>query len=392
MVLFAEKPELMSDYRTEPLLRPDLQAHIYSADLLNNVRNLRTFCPARTKFCATVKANAYGHGIDEIVGILKNHVDAFAVATFYEAMHIEPIAGGKPILILEPVNPTYSPEQIQLCARHGFDCELSSEEGLSYVDSVLGGTSLKLGLHLNVETGMGRCGLDETICGRVFDKMADCPNVRLAGVMTHFATADDEDLTFAYEQLSRFERFLNAYLLKGRSDVTIHACNSAGALKIPQAHYDMVRCGISMYGYYSRPMKNPPVSLTPVLKLQAPITQLNSIPAGCPVGYGRSFVTSRPTTAAIVYLGYADGYRRCFSNRAKMKIGQAVVPVIGRVCMDQVILDVTDIPDTTLGQMVTVIDNQHDSPCGVYSLAELADTICYEMLTMIHAHVSRIVH
>ena len=148
----------------------------------------------------------------------------------------------------------------------------------------------------------------------------------------------------------------------------IHACNSAGTLKIPQAHYDMVRCGISMYGYYSRPMKNPPVPLTPILKLQAPITQIKSIP-GRPSGQLRPVIYSARgiRLAAIVYMGYADGYRRCFSNRAKMKIGQVVVPVIGRVCMDQVILDVTDVPNVTLGQMVTVIDNQHDSPCGAYS-------------------------
>jgi len=382
----------MKRYRAEPLIRPDLQAHIYSADLLTNVRNLRTFCPARTKFCAAVKANAYGHGIGEIVGILKNHVDAFAVATFYEAMHIEPIAGGKPILILEPVNPSYTAEQITLCARYGFHCELSSLEGLEYVNSVLKNSSLRIPLHLNVETGMGRCGLEEKICQTVLERLPDSPNVMLAGVMTHFATADEEDLSYAYEQLLRFEKFLERHRLKGRNDILIHACNSAGTLKIPQAHYDMVRCGISMYGYYSRPMKNPPVPLTPVLKLQAPITQIKTVPAGQSVGYGRSFVTTRDTVAAIIYLGYADGYRRCFSNRAKMKIGEAVVPVIGRVCMDQVILDVTDVPNAALGQMVTVIDNRHDSPCGAYGLAQLADTICYEILTMIHAHVSRIVH
>lgn len=376
----------------QQLIRPDLQAHIYSDQLLTNVRNLRTFCPARTRFCAVVKANGYGHGISEVVMILKNYVDAFAVATFYEALHIKNLVGDKPILILEPVNPAYTREQIVLCAQHGFHCELSSLEGVCYSHDVLKDTSMRLHLHLNVETGMGRCGLEEEQCRKLLDKLADCPNLKLAGVMTHFATADEEDLSYAYEQLFRFERFLAAQQLKNRDGVIIHACNSAGTLKIPQAHYDMVRCGVSMYGYYSRPMQNPPVPLTPVLKLQAPIMQIKNIPAGHPVSYGRSFVTQRDTTAAIVYIGYADGYRRCFSNCAKMKIGNAVVPVIGRVCMDQVILDVTNVPGIQLGQLVTVLDNQHDSPCGAYALSELANTICYEMLTMIHAHVKRIVH
>lgn len=378
--------------RSQQLIRPDLQAHIYSDQLLANVRNLRTFCPARTQFCAVVKANGYGHGIGEVVGILKNYVDAFAVATFYEALHIAPMAGGRPILILEPVNPAYTREQITLCAAHGFHCELSSAEGVAYAHDVLKDTEMRLSLHLNVETGMGRCGLDEMECRIVLEQLNACPNLRLAGVMTHFATADEDDLSFAYEQLFRFERFLAECQLKNRPGVTVHACNSAGTLKIPQAHYDMVRCGVSMYGYYSRPMKNPPVPLTPALKLQAPIMQLKTIPAGHPVSYGRSYVPNRDTRAAIVYIGYADGYRRCFSNAAKMKIGSAAVPVIGRVCMDQVILDVTDVPEVKLGDMVTVLDNQHDSPCGAYALAELADTICYEILTMIHAHVKRIVH
>ncbi len=382
----------METSHLQPLIRPDLQAHIYSDQLLTNVRNLRTFCPARTRFCAVVKANGYGHGIGEVVGILKNYVDAFAVATFYEALHISPMVGNRPILILEPVNPAYTREQITLCARHGFHCELSSLDGIEYVNDVLKGTEMRLPLHLNVETGMGRCGLEEEPCRIVLERLNDCPNIQLAGVMTHFATADEEDLSYAYEQLFRFERFLAAHQLKNRPGVVIHACNSAGTLKIPQAHYDMVRCGVSMYGYYSRPMKNPPVPLTPAMKLQAPIMQIKSIPAGHPVSYGRSFIPQRNTLAAIVYIGYADGYLRCFSNRAKMKIGSIAVPVIGRVCMDQAILDVTDVPEVKLGQMVTVIDNQHDSPCGAYALAELANTICYEILTLIHAHVKRIVH
>ena len=382
----------MDTSRSHQLIRPDLQAHIYSDQLLANVRNLRTFCPARTQFCAVVKANGYGHGIGEIVGILKNYVDAFAVATFYEALHIAPMVKDRPILILEPVNPAYTHEQILLCAQHKFHCELSSVEGVAYAHDVLKDTKLTLPLHLNVETGMGRCGLDEEQCRTVLERLSNCPNLRLAGVMTHFATADEDDLSYAYEQLFRFEQFLAEHQLKNRPGVIVHACNSAGTLKIPQAHYDMVRCGVSMYGYYSRPMKNPPVPLTPAMKLQAPIMQLKTIPAGHPVSYGRSYVPKRDTRAAIVYIGYADGYRRCFSNIAKMKVGDAAVPVIGRVCMDQVILDVTDVSDVKLGQMVTVLDNQHDSPCGAYALAELAETICYEILTMIHAHVKRIVH
>ncbi|NLW84220.1 MAG: alanine racemase [Phycisphaerae bacterium] len=383
----------MKVFRTQQYIRPDLQAHIFSKDLLDNVRKLRSLCPARTKFCAVVKANAYGHGITEIVNILNTpDVDAFAVATFYEALHIAPLAGKRPILILEPLNPVWTVEQIRICAREGFECVLASTEALDYIRSVLADTALTLRVHLNIETGMGRCGVEPELAATLLDRIADNGNIRLVGVFTHFATADEEDLSYADQQIDRFECFLGVHKLKNRPDVTIHASNSAGTIKLPQAHYDMVRCGISMYGYYSRRMSHPPIQLKPVLRLEAPVVQLRHIPAGHPVSYGCSFVPTRDTHAAIIPLGYADGYRRCFSNRAAMKIGPHAVPVIGRVCMDQLILDVTDIPSVELGQMVTVLDNDHDSPCSAYALADWADTICYEILTFIHAHVNRIVH
>ena len=382
----------MRVYRAQQLIRPDLQAHIFSQDLLDNVRKLKSLCPAKTKFCAVVKANAYGHGISETVNILmRDGVDAFAVATIYEAIHIAPMAHKKPILILEPLNPSQTIEEIQLCGRSGFDCILSSLDSLKYVRQALRETNYILKVHLNIETGMGRCGIMPALAKELMDAIEDCPNLKLAGVFTHFATADEEDLSYAYEQQENFETFIHHHHLKDRG-VLIHAANSAATIKMPQAHYDMVRCGISMYGYYSRRMANPPIQLKPVLKLQAPISQIKNVPAGHPISYGRSFIPQRDTLSAIVPLGYADGYRRCFSDRAKMKIRGHFVPVIGRVCMDQVILDVTDIRDIQLGEMVTVLDNCHDSECSAYALADLADTICYEILTFIHAHVNRIVH
>lgn len=382
----------MKAYRTQQFIRPDLQAHIFSQDLLDNVRKLKGLCPEKTRFCAVVKANAYGHGISEIVSILmRDGVDMFAVATFYEALHIHTITQKHPVFILEPLNPSQSVQEIQACAQKGFHCVLASLDSIKYVRQALESTSGVLRVHLNIETGMGRCGIEPELAHRLLEQIDACPNLQLAGVYTHFATADEEDLSYAYEQQANFERFLNEHRLKERG-ILIHAANSAATIKLPGAHYDMVRCGISMYGYYSRRMKEPPIQLVPVMKLMAPITQIKTFPAGHSISYGRSFITQRDTVAAIVPLGYADGYRRCFSNTAKMKIGAHVVPVIGRVCMDQVILDVTDIPNVQLGQTVTVLDNNHDSPCSAYALADLADTICYEILTFIHAHVNRIVH
>ena len=384
----------MRFYRSQKLMRPDLQAHIYSNALVGNVRALAALAPDSTKFCAVVKANAYGHGIGEVVSILSNEaaVDFFAVSSIYEAIHISPMTKGQSIFILEAVNDLQPTDQILLCAKRRFHCSISSVSAVEHVQRSLEGTRHVLDVHVNVETGMGRCGLDAELSAAVITKIDESKNVRLAGVYTHFATADEEDLSYAYHQLEAFRDFLSQHGLNQRDDVIIHAANSAATIKMPQSHFDMVRCGISMYGYYSRRMDDAPVELKPVVKLEAPIIRLKSISASSQVSYGCSFVTKRDTVAAIVPLGYADGYRRCFSNTAKMKLGNNVIDVIGRVCMDQLLVDVTDVKDAELGQMVTIIDNLQDSPCGAYALAEIAGTICYEILICIHAHVTRIVH
>jgi alanine racemase len=386
----------MKLYRSGQFIRPDLQAHIYSKALLGNLEGLKGMCDEGTKFCAVVKANAYGHGIAETVNILKDQVDFFAVASIYEAIHISQIVDYVPILILEPLSAAGPREHLRLCAEAGFHCVISSPGAVDYISDVLNGTGERVNLHVNVETGMGRCGMDKADALKAVEKIGLSECMKLAGVFTHLATADEEDLSYAYEQLGNFEEFLKAGDIRDRyGDAIIHAANSAATIKIPQSHYDMVRCGISLYGYFSRPMKDAGVELRPVMKLQAPISQIKYLGKGQSVSYGRSFITERDTKAAVIPLGYADGYWRCFSNRAKMVIPEArdaVVPVIGRVCMDQLLVDVTNIEDVEEGQMVTVIDNEPGSPCNAYRLCELAGTICYEILTCVHAHVNRIVH
>lgn len=383
----------METVDTKQFVRPDLQAHIYADALLANLKQLRGLCRQGVKFCAVIKANAYGHGITEIVNILKDaEVDFFAVANASEALYIAPHLEDKPILILEPIHPGQSAEQILRCPEQNIHCTVSSLQAAEYISSVLANTGLSLDLHVNIETGMHRSGAEPPAAKQLIGTINELKNLHLAGLYTHFATADEEELSFAYEQLAVFNDFLARTGLDHSPDVLIHAANSAATIKMPQAHFDMVRCGIALYGYFSRWQPHTPITLLPVMKLQAPIAHLQTIPKGHSVSYGRSFFVKRDTTVAVIPIGYADGYRRCFSNRAKMKLRDAVVPVIGRVCMDQVLVDVTDVPDVRIGEMVTVIDNQHDSVCGAYALADLADSICYEILAEVAPHINRVVH
>lgn len=372
--------------------RDDQRVHIYSQAFLNNLKAVKALCKPDTKICAVVKANAYGHGIRHIVPIFKQgQVDFFAVANVYEASYIADIVGETQILILEPIHTAYSPEMVKICAEKGFHCALVDCNSLSYVQKCLAGTNLKLKVHIKVETGMGRCGIDAKKAGQLIKKIGTMENVRLAGVYTHFSTAAEKNMTYAEHQLQNFNKFLSSQSLLACKDVIIHAANSAGLLNLPNAHFDMVRCGIALYGWVEHPdlLK---IKLEPAMKFEVPIVQINHYKKGQPIGYGRTFSAWRDIVGAIVPVGYADNYWRVYSNNAYMKVGEKFAQVIGRVSMDKTILDVTDVEDVKIGQYATVIDNDPQSQCSVYRQAEIADTICHEVLTSIPVRATRIIH
>jgi alanine racemase len=373
-------------------IRYDQKVHIYSKALLNNLANLKSLCKGETKFCAVIKANGYGHGIKEIVEILKKGpVDFFAVANVYEAAFIADIAGQAKILILEPIHTAVGSDAVGLCAKKDFHCAIVDMKALWFVQDCLANSSDILNVHVKVETGMGRCGVDAEKAAGLIKKIRSLRNVRLAGVYTHFSTAAEKDLSYAQQQLERFKKFLFSQFLLACKDVIIHAANSAAMLNMPESHFDMVRCGIAMFGWAEHPgMLN--VQLTPAMKFEVPIVQLNLYKRGQTIGYGRTFTAWRDTIGAIVPLGYADNYWRLYSNNAVMKVGNNFARVIGRVSMDKTIIDVTDIQDVKVGQFVTVIDNDPQSQCSVYKLAELADTICHEVLTSLPSRALRIIH
>lgn len=177
----------------QQLLRPDLKAHIYANSLRSNVANLQSLCNERTRFCAVVKANAYGHGMADIVSVLRNcDVQFFAVASVYEAAYINPLVSGQEILIFEPINRHMSQRQLQLCANENFHCAISSIDAAEYAAEVLSGTSLNLNLHINIETGMGRLGIEPDEAEKLIALIDASPNLSLKGIYTHFATADED--------------------------------------------------------------------------------------------------------------------------------------------------------------------------------------------------------
>lgn len=372
--------------------RDDQRVHIYSQAFLNNLQAVRTLCKPETKICAVIKANGYGHGIREIVKILKQDaVDFFAVANVYEAAYISDIVGETKILVLEPVHTSFSPDAVKLCAEKGIHCAAVDPEAIDFVHGCLKATGMVLNVHVKVETGMGRCGIDANKAAQLIKKIQTSENVRLAGVYTHFSTAAEKNLSYAEYQFHNFQKFLSNQSLLACRDVIIHASNSAAMLNMPQAHFDMVRCGIALFGWVEHPdlLK---IKLQPAMKFEVPIVQINHYKKGQPIGYGRTFSAWRDIVGAIVPIGYADNYWRVYSNNAFMKVGDKFAQVIGRVSMDKTIIDITDIADAKVGMYVTVIDNNAQSLCSVYRQAEMADTICHEVLTSLPARAARIIH
>ena len=344
---------------TEQYARDDIKLHIYSRALLNNLAVIKKLCKDGTKICAVVKANGYGHGIREVVSILKDaHTDFFAVANVYEALHIRDLVKLQKILIFEPIYSTLPAELIRLCAEKNFHCLAVCPDALEKISDVLASTDLVLNLHVKVETGMGRCGVVAEIAANLIKIIDRSKNLRLAGVCSHFATAKD-DLSFSREQLGRFEDFLDKNKINTRRDVIVHIANSAGIVNMPQSHFDMVRPGISLYGYAADGF-NKKLGLKAVCKLEVPIVQLNKFSKGQTVGYGRGFKVTDDIIGAIIPIGYAEGYQRAFSNKAVMKIGENFCPVIGKITMDKCVVDVTGGADVYVGQMVTVLDDDQN--------------------------------
>ncbi len=373
-------------------IRDDLRVLVHAPRLRRNVSRLRSLCTGGQRFCAVVKANAYGHGVAEVVRCLRDEaVDYFAVANLYEAIDVAPLLRPQQnLFVFEPLKGTTPDEHLELCARHGFHGAISSTDAARHLVARLGGTGKVIHVHVNIDTGMGRLGIAPDEAMELIRLIDASDSLALRGVYTHFATADEEDLAFAHRQVALFDRFARDPGLRSRPDIVFHAANSAATMALPQAHYDMVRCGIAMYGYCTGALDPPPIQLEPVLELQAPIIHLRPVPAGTSLGYGRTYWTQRDTLLAVLPYGYADGYSRLLGNQASVRIQGISVPVVGRVCMDHILLDATDVPGVQVGDWATVIDSDPQSPAGAGHLAALSGTIPYEILTRVNRSVPRI--
>ena len=346
----------------------------------NNLRVLRDYLAADTKIMAAVKGNAYGHGACEIAAHLERcGVEAFGVATAAEALALRRSGITANILIFSPVF-----EQLSEL----IDCDITltvvNSESLTAISA--SGATRTAQVHLKVDTGMGRLGLDWRNSIQLALEIARTPSIELEGAWTHLARADEEPSEHTHQQLDLFNNVLDALDKEGLRPPLVHAANSAAIISYRNSHFNMVRPGIALYGYHSSSTiaKYEP-KLKPIMSLSAPITFVKAVQAGTPISYGGLWTATKDTVIATVRCGYADGYSRLLSNLGHVQFSNRCLKVAGRVCMDQMMVDAGD-SGIAVGDRVELFGPEGPD---LVELATSIGTISYELLTSISARVER---
>ncbi|MCC6346007.1 MAG: alanine racemase [Nitrospirales bacterium] len=348
---------------------------------------------ARSRVIAVVKADAYGHGAVEVSRrLVKDGADYLAVAFTDEAKILRQAGISVPLLVLFDSRPGGDDVLV-----HDLIPVVGSKESASALSREAERGNREISVHVKVDTGMGRIGLGGD-AAREIGEISLLRGIRIAGVMSHFSEADLIDVSFAQKQINKF-RALQSELSAGGVEVPLfHMANSAAIMALPESHFGAVRPGLMLYGYSplergSAPEGSPSpaaVSLQPVMTVKTRIVALRKMPAGAPVSYCRTFVTQRESRIAVIALGYADGFNRKFSNNAEVLVRGKRAPVVGRVCMDLTMVDVTEVPDAEEGDDVVILGKQGELSLDAAELARRADTIPYEMLIALGSKARRV--
>ena len=318
-----------------------------------NFDALKALTKEGVRAMAVVKADAYGHGAVQVAEKLKDKADFFAVATAREGVELRENGIEKPILVLSYC----APAEYDLLLRYGITPTISSASDARILNGKAVGLGINCKIHVAVDTGMSRIGFCDDESGITqIKEIAKMQGLTIEGIFSHFAKADYEDKTSADRQTKRFEDFVSKLEKEGVNIPIKHICNSAGLIEFNVQHYDMVRMGIALYGMYpSDEVQKSKVELTPAMKVVAHVIHIKDIDEGTTVGYGESYVATEKRRIATVSIGYADGYNRSFSGTGYVMICGKKAPVLGRVCMDLVVVDVTDIPEVKIGMPATIL-------------------------------------
>ncbi len=362
-------------------------ADVDLAALERNVRLIRASLPAGMSYVAVVKADAYGHGLPQIAGRLVHAgVDLFGVATLAEALALRETGTDWPVLLLSPL----LPGEDRRAAEHGFAATVSSPGEVDRLDAAGVATGQPVTVHLKIDTGMGRLGVWHEEAPALWEKITRAPRLRLAGVFTHFASPD-EDAAFTTEQRRRFLAALARCPGLDPARLLVHADNSAGLETFAgDGPFNAVRVGLLQFGVLPHPGSLlVAVRTEPVLAFRARVGLVKRLPAGATVSYGRTHTLRRDSLVAVLTAGYGDGVPRAASNRAQVLVRGRRCPVLGRVTMDQTVIDVTDAPGVAVNDEAVLVGRQDGAEISLAEFSQWAGTIPWDTLCAITKRVPR---
>lgn len=346
--------------------------------LAHNVRQIKQILAPATELMAVVKADAYGHGAVTVAQTALNHgASALAIATLAEGIELRQAGIDAPILILGAIN---TAEEIEAVAAWQLEPTICNPQQALIFAETLARSQGNLAVHLKLDTGMSRLGTNWQSATEFVRLVHQLPYLSIASIYSHLATADELDPTVMKLQQQRFQEAITQLELHHLTPPCLHLANSAATLCDRSLHYDLVRVGLALYGLYPAKHLQSKVDLKPVLQLKAKITQVKQITAGTGVSYGHHFVADKDLTIAVVGIGYADGVPRHLSNRLKAIVRGQLVRQIGTITMDQLMLDISDLPNLQPGEIVTLIGKDGDFVISADDWANTLDTISWEIL------------
>ncbi len=352
-----------------------------------NFQQARKKVGPEVKILSIIKADAYGHGAREVAKtLIKAGSDGFGVATLEEGIRLREEGVPSPILVIAGIYP----EQIEEFLQFNLIPVVGDSEILKRLENLARRRRITLNVHLEVDTGMGRLGILASEVDSWLAELAKLKALKIEGVMSHFSETESSGLDYAKDQLESFRHVVQRLHAEGHHPPFIHQAKSAGVIGFPPAHFTMVRPGLMLYGIYPSPEMVDHVALRPVLSWKTCVLQLKRLPKGSSISYGQTFVTERESLIATLPVGYADGYHRLLSNRGSVLVRGKRAPIVGKVCMDLTMVDVTDIREVQQGDEVVLLGTQGRGTISADEIARWADTISYEILTSISSRVPRI--
>lgn len=359
-----------------------------------NINAIKAKLRPECMIMGVVKADAYGHGDKYIADeLVKLGVNWFAVSNLNEAMSLRNQGIYHPILILG----TTPPNKAKVLCEYNITQAVFSVEYAKKLQQQAERTGVTVACHIKVDTGMGRIGFEaepspDSAVAQI-KEVCRYPNLRCDGIFTHFSSADEyneESIAFTKAQYQTFITICDKLSAQGVKFAVRHCCNSGGIVNYPEMHLDMVRAGVLIFGHVPDPACNGKIDLKPAMELHSVISMVKDIKKGAQLSYGRTYTAPHDMRVATVPIGYADGYHRMLSNRGSMLVNGQFAHIVGRICMDQLMLDVTGIPDVSDGMQITIVGEEGGNRISMEEVAAMTDTVHYEIMCVLGRRVPRV--